>query len=277
MHVYPAFFEPINQDPEHEQLRHDALAIRRNGLASLEHVFNQMGCAGLDKLCLLPQDYSSFLGRGLVTNEEIRQLVDLAPEKFIGFACVDPLAPLAAEKLEYAFSHLGLAGLYLHPGRQRFRPSGEDLDPVYDLCEKHDLPIIFHAGFSWEPDTSTEFCHPLAFEALAACRPNLRICLSQFGWPWVRETAMIMLKYPQVYTNTGVLYFDSAIEFYIQTFTRDIPLSWIDRSLRHQVMFGSSNPRFEQIRMAEALGHLGLRDGTLKLIKGVNAAEFLGG
>lgn len=87
---------------------------------------------------------------------------------------------------------------------------------------------------------------------------------------------MLLLKYPNVYADTGCLYFDNAREFYTQTFTRDIPATWIDRSLRHQVMFGSGNPRFEQIRMMEALNHLGLRDSTLELIRGRNALEFLG-
>lgn len=87
---------------------------------------------------------------------------------------------------------------------------------------------------------------------------------------------MLLLKYPNVYADTAALYFDNAREFYTQCFTRDIPLTWIDRSLRHQVMFGSDNPRFEQIRMAEALGTLGLRESTLELIRGENALVFLG-
>jgi hypothetical protein len=40
-------------------------------------------------------------------------------------------------------------------------------------------------------------------------------------------------------------------------------------------MFGSNNPRFEQIRMAKALADLGYRDSTIELIKGDNALDFL--
>ena len=137
--------------------------------------------------------------------------------------------------------------------------------------------VYAYASLSWEPDTLTRYCHPLCFEEVAARHPKLRICLGHFAWPWVRETAMLMVKYPNVYADTGALYFDCAREFYQQTFTRDIPVTWIDRSLRHQVMFGSNNPRFEQIRMAQALDQLGLRDSTLELIRGGNALEFLGG
>ena len=87
---------------------------------------------------------------------------------------------------------------------------------------------------------------------------------------------MLMLKYPNVYVDTGALYFDSALEFYSYIFNREYQLTWVERSLRHQIMFGSDNPRFEQIRMAKALDKLGLSQSTLELIKGQNAIDFLG-
>ena len=55
IHVHPAFCEPINEDPLREEMRHRALDIHKNGTSSLQHVLNQMNCAGLDKLCLLAQ------------------------------------------------------------------------------------------------------------------------------------------------------------------------------------------------------------------------------
>lgn len=82
-----SFYEPINQDSELEELRHNTLDIHKNGTAPLEHIFNQMKCAGLDYLCLLPEDYRTQQGgKVLVSNEEISQLVNMAPDKFIGFA-----------------------------------------------------------------------------------------------------------------------------------------------------------------------------------------------
>ena len=275
IHVHPAFYEPINADENREELRHQELDIHKNGTAPLEHIFNQMRCAGLDKLCLLPEDYTSTVGCALVSNEEIRTLVNLAPDRFIGFASADPFDPEAPDRLEEAFTRLKLKGLKLHPGRQHFMPGEERLEAIYQVCERYDKPILFHAGLSWEPDTFTRYCQPTAFEEVAEKHPRLRICLGHFAWPWVREAAMLMVKYPNVYADTGALYFDNAYEFYTQTFTKDIPVTWIDRSLRHQVMFGSNNPRFEQIRMADAITKIGLRDSTLELVKGLNAVEFL--
>ena len=212
MHVHPAFYEPINQDSELEELRHNTLDIHKNGTAPLEHIFNQMKCAGLDYLCLLPEDYRTQQGgKVLVSNEEISQLVNMAPDKFIGFAGVDPFAEDAAEELEKAFAELKLSGLKLHPGKGHFYPTDERMMPLYDICEKYEKPIIFHSGMSWEPDTLTKYCRPEMFEELAAARPKLKICLAHFGWPWCRETAMLMLKYTNVYTDTGALYFDLSL------------------------------------------------------------------
>ena len=277
IHVHPAFYEPINEDSKMEDIRHDALDIHLNGTAPLQHIFNQMKCARLDKMCLLPEDYTSEYGRPLVTNEEVKKLVDMAPDRFIGFASVDPVADGAEEKLEHAFGDLKLKGLKLHPSRQHFYPNDERLQGIYDICEKYGKSVIFHSGLSWEPNTLTKYSRPVEFEELAASRPKLNICLAHFGWPWVQETAMLMLKYPNVYADTGILYFDNAWEFFQQVFNKDIPATWIDRSLRHQVMFGSNNPRFEEIRMADAITKLGFRESTVELIKGGNAIEFLGG
>ncbi|UUZ95185.1 amidohydrolase family protein [Paenibacillus sp. P25] len=202
-------------------------------------------------------DLTAACGDTVVSNEEIKLLVDLAPERFIGFASVDPNRPDAVEVLEHAFRDLKLAGLKLHPSKQSFDPAGERLAPIYELCLAYDKPILFHAGLSWEPDALSEYSRPILFEKVAYRYPELRICLAHFGWPWVMETAALLLKYPNVYADTALLYFDSAREFYERVFTKDLELTWIDRSLRHQLLFGSNNPRFEQIRMLSSLGKLG--------------------
>lgn len=276
VHVHPDFYEPINSDHEFTEFRRKSLGIFQNSVAPLEHVINQMRCAGLDKLFLLPRWDADENGRPAVSNEEISLLASKS-ERFTGFAGVNPLLPGAADELEKAFSNLHLKGLKLLPSKHGFFPADERCDPIYSICEKYDRPVIFHSGLSWEPGTLSRYAHPLEFEELAIKHPKLRFCLGHFGWPWVKDTAMLMLKYRNVYADTACLYFDSAAEFYRQTFTVDIPSTWIDRSLRHQVMFGSNNPRFEQMRMAKALETLGFKDGTLDLIRGGNALEFLGG
>ena len=276
MHVHPDFYEPISGGENALELRHESLNIHLNGTAPLEHIYNQMSCAGLDQLCLLATDYSTSHGRPVVSNEEVWHLVQQSQGRFMGFAGVDPFREDAKDALRHAFKTLGLRGLKLNLSRLKLFPMDERLLPLYEICLEHNRPIIFHSGLSLEPDTQMRFSKPLEFEPVAQRYPELRICLAHFGWPWVQDTAVMMLKYRNVYTDTALLYFDSAREFYQRVFTHDLAISWIDRSLRHQIMFGSNNPRFEQIRMAKALEELGLRASTLELIKSENALVFLG-
>jgi len=276
IHTHPAFFTDINPGEDLLEYRRQALGLYKAGAAPLQHIFNQMNCAGIDKLALLPLDLTTIDGRCVVSNEEIVKITALAPPRFIGFASVDPHRPDALEVLEDAFTRQGLAGLKLHPSRQQFHPAAPEMDALYQCCLRHNKPVIFHAGISLQPAAHSKYARPDGFEEVALRHPHLRFCLAHFGWPWVRETAALLLKYRNVYTDTGLLYFDSAPEFYDHLFKVELGEHWVDRSLRHQVMFGSNNPRFEQIRMLEALKKIGWRESTLELVLGANALEFLG-
>ena len=276
IHTHPAFFEPLNEDLEKFEYRRRAMGLYKAGKAPVQHIINQMNYAGIDKLALLPLDLTTIDGQAIVSNDEVASIVNLAPDHFIGFASIDPHRKDAVASLEYAFDTLHLSGLKLHPSRQRFYPEEDLLEPIYHCCIAHNKPVLFHAGISLEPNTNSKFAQPERFEEVALNHPELRICLAHFGWPWVTQTAALMLKYPNIYTDTGLLYFDSAREFYDHVFKVEMCEHWIDRSLRHQVMFGSNNPRFEQIRMIEALRQIGWRESTLDLVLGQNAMEFLG-
>ena len=276
IHTHPTFFEAINTDAEKFEYRRQAMGLYKAGLAPLQHIFNQMNFAHIDKLALLPLDLLSIDGQSVVSNSEIVEIVKQSPERFIGFASVDPHRKDAVEILEFAFEELHLAGLKLHPSKQKFYPMDAELLPLYECCIRHNKPIIFHAGISLEPNTDSKYAMPLLFEGVALSYPKLRFCLAHFGWPWVTETAALLLKYPNVYTDSGLLYFDNAREFYDHVFNTTLGSHWIDRSLRHQVMFGSNNPRFEQIRMVEAIRNIGWRESTLDLVLGENALAFLG-
>jgi predicted TIM-barrel fold metal-dependent hydrolase len=276
IHTHPTFFESINSDPVVFEYRRQAMGLYKAGLTPFQHIFNQMDYAGINKLALLPLDLTTVDGQIVISNAEIAEITRQSPDCFIGFASVDPHRKDAIEILEYAFEELHLAGVKLHPSRQMFYPFDKELFPIYECCIKHNKPVLFHAGISLEPNTNSKYARPILFEEIAIRYPNLRFCLAHFGWPWVTETAALLLKYPNVYADTGLLYFDNAREFYDHVFKTELGEHWIDRSLRHQVMFGSNNPRFEQIRMLEALRIIGWRESTLDLVLGENALAFLG-
>ncbi|MDD3173763.1 MAG: amidohydrolase family protein [Herbinix sp.] len=276
-HVHPGFLEELEISDEQLKYAQNMMGLHKTHRIRLEHWEKACRCAEIDKLFLLPLDLTTTTGGYLGTNEQVAEAVAINPQRFIGFASVDPAREDALEVLKKAFVELKLCGLKLHPSKQKFYPDDTKMDKIYELCIEYNKPIIFHSGVSMEPDTLTKYAHPLRFEEVAARFPKLRFCLAHFGWPWVREVCMLMLKYRNVYTDTAFLYFDNPKEFYAQSFGVDIGPYWIERSLRHQVMFGSDEPRLEQIRMIKAIREMNLRESTKEMILGGNALDFLKG
>lgn len=276
VHTHPIFFKAICDEKETLEYRKREFGIFKQSPAAIENVLQEMDYNGVARSVLLPLDLTTISSGWVVSNEEVRQLVNLAPERFVGFASVDPHRPDAAEVLEYAFGVLKLSGLKLHPSKQKFFPNEEKLKPLYDLCIKYDKPIMFHAGMSWEPDAPAKYSHPLNMEEVAIAYPELRMCLAHFGWPWTHETIMLLLKYPNVYTDTSLLHMDNALDFFRQVFQVNMGKYWIERNLCDKVMFGTNTPRFKAKRLLPALKAMEFRPKTLQRILSGNAEVFLG-
>ena len=137
IHTHPIFFESINEGAEKFEYRRQTMGLFKAGEAPLKHIFNQMNCAGIDKLTLLPLDLTTIDGHVPVSNDEIAALFKTAPDRFIGFASIDPHREDAIELLEFAFEELHLSGLKLHPSRQQFFPAEDLLEPIYRRSEEH--------------------------------------------------------------------------------------------------------------------------------------------
>ena len=277
IHAHPFFMEQVCDTDEKLERARNITGLYKTNKISLLQMENKLSCAEIDKVALHPLDLASVMGFELVSNEEMKRIAELRPDRFIGFASVDPGDPGAAEKLEYAFKGLKLSGLKLHPSRQRFFPDDPKMEPLYRICEKYNKPVMFHSGMSVQPGTLGKYSHPLHFEEVALNHPKLRFCLAHFGWPWVQDVCMLLLKYPNVFTDTALIYFGSAYEMYKQLMTVCMGEKWVDRGLRHQVMYGSDDPGLEQIRMCNALRNMNFSESTTELILGENARRFLEG
>lgn len=276
IHAHPVIYGAICQDKEKVTFRKQSFGLYKSNPTSMEHIFRVLDHAGVDKTVLLAEDYSSETGQPIVSNQEVKQLVDLAPERFIGFASVDPRNQDAAAQLRQAFEELGLSGLKLNLSHLRMKPDDERLKPLYALCQSVGKPVMFHAGMSWEPDSPAKYSQPILFEDVAVEYPELRFCLAHLGWPWVDETAMMVLKYRHVYTDTATVFMGSPKDYYRQIFLDNMDPGWLQNNLFQKVMYGSNYPRFRQERVKAGLETLPIRDDVKKAVLGENAQVFLG-
>jgi predicted TIM-barrel fold metal-dependent hydrolase len=274
-HTHPVLIrELLEKYPNYERVARQVFKIGNN-FQPLETFFLQMDVAGIEKAVLLPIDCRRARKDAVSSNEQVAELCRRSP-RFIGFASVDPLRKGAARELERAVKDLGLKGLKLDPALQDFRPNNRKVFPVYEAAAALGIPLLVHAGMSWAPETPLERGHPLHLEEPIRAFPKLAFVLAHFAWPWVGEATALALKYPNVYLDTSGLYYDSPKEFFQFVFSRQIPATVIERSLRTKILFGSNYPRVEIKNMVHALRSLPLTAGCLNLILRENAEGLLG-
>ncbi|HIU34177.1 MAG TPA: amidohydrolase [Candidatus Pullichristensenella excrementigallinarum] len=274
-HQHPLFFRDFCADAQIASLRREQQAYYKMGVQDVRRVIEQNRINGVEKSILLPHDFSHFQN-DRISNDAMRQLVDRSEGAFYGFAAVDPNRDDAPAELERAFGELGLSGLKLHLAKQKIAPSHMRVLALMEICQRYNKPVVFHAGISWQPDATAQYARPVFYEPIAVEFPKLRFSLAHMGFPWVTETAALLAKYPNMYADLAALYFDSTDEFFHYLFDRAMDYTWLDRGIRHQVLFGTNSPRWGAKRALAAIRRLPLREETVECITGRNALEFLG-
>ena len=275
-HVHPVLVEEmVARYPDLERVARKIFFIGSR-FQPLETLLLELDLAGLQRAVLLPIETTRTRGLAIYTNRQIAEVVAMAPDRLVGFASVDPLARDAPDRLDQALADLGLRGLKLSPPSQEFYPDDQAVYPLYERAQALGIPIVMHTGMSWEPNTRLAWGHPMHLEPVLADFPELRIVAAHFAWPWSLELAALALKYPNLYIDTAALYFDNPNDFVADLFVRRLSLTMIERSLRHQIVFGSNYPRAEIRNMARALRQVGLSQSTLHMVFQDNASRLLG-
>jgi predicted TIM-barrel fold metal-dependent hydrolase len=275
-HTHPVLArEMVARHPELERAARETYFIGNN-FQPLEVMLLEFDLCGIDKAVVVPVDASTSRNATVYTNEQIVEVCAMS-DRLIGFASVDPHDPAATEKLQHAVATMGLRGLKLSPAMQQFYADDPLAFPVYEKARALGIPILFHAGMTWQPGSKLKYGHPLRFEDVAAAFPDLNIVLAHLAWPWVVDAVALALKYPNVHLDTSALYFDNPVDFLRYAMTQQVPLTVFERSLRKQLIFGSDNPRIETKAMAMAVRSLGLSAECLELVFRGNAERLLGG
>jgi uncharacterized protein len=140
-------------------------------------------------------------------NDSVAAFVAAAPTRRIGFLSIHPEVEGAEDELERARTDLGLRGIKLGPNYQIFDPLGPAALRVYELAERHGLPILFHQGASPVREAPLRYAHPLLMDEIAIRFPELRVVLAHMGHPWQRETIVTIRKHPHLYADVSALFY----------------------------------------------------------------------
>lgn len=105
-------------------------------------------------------------------------------------------------ELEQWIKNKKIIGIKLYPGYQHFYPSDEKCLPIYNLCQKYNVPIIFHSGdvlAGYIKNPKIKYAHPIHIDDVATDFPNLKIIIAHLGNPWLIDCAEVLYKNPNVY------------------------------------------------------------------------------
>ncbi len=193
------------------------------GSDAVDHLAKPVNLAG-DKIRMLPRadgathlissepsDYCFVLGfKSLHLGAEIpnRWIADYCAEhseKMVGFAGIDPKDPDAVDKIPLIAGEPSLKGIVVCPAAADIHPCDTQAMEVYEAAARHRLPVIFDIGPNLSAEVKLQYARPGLLDEVARSVPELRIVITQLGYPWLDETLAILQNHKYIFANIGPL------------------------------------------------------------------------
>ncbi len=146
---------------------------------------------------------SRHLGASIPAGQVARYVVR-NPEKYLGFAGVDPNADGFLAAVNEAMQ-LGLVGVTISPAAAAFHPSDSRAMRLYERCEELGLPVMVHPGTHFGGSAILEFSQPYLFDEVARTFPGLRLILAGVGFPWADQAMVLIGKHQHCYADISDL------------------------------------------------------------------------
>lgn len=137
-------------------------------------------------------------------------------------------------------------GIKIYAGYYPFYVYDAVYEPIYALAEKYDVPVVIHSGDTYSDRGLLKYSHPLAIDELAVKYRNIRFVIAHLGDPWVMETAELISKNSNVFTDiSGLIVGDEKeVERWKneKLFVEHIKRALIYADNYYKILFGSDWP-----------------------------------
>jgi predicted TIM-barrel fold metal-dependent hydrolase len=219
-------------------------------------------------------DAETTSGNPYIGNDYTAEIVQRYPDRFMGFASVDPHKGKAAvNEMERSVRELGLRGLKLHPISQAFFPNDTRFYPLWAKCAELGVLVLFHsgqtavgAGLPGGGGLKIKYAQPIHMDDVAADFPELNIIMAHPGVPWQEEQLSIALHKPNVYID---------LSGWSPKYFRPILVQYANSLLQNKLLFGSDFPALTPQRWLGDFENLDLKPEVREKILLENAAKLL--
>lgn len=140
-------------------------------------------------------------------DETTAEAVARYPDKFVGFAALDPRRADAMDLLTHAIEDLGLKGVKFGPIYNGVSLLDPRMEPFYRYCVKRNLPLTMHMGTTFAENAPIDYGRPLAVDEIAARHPDLKMVMAHMAHPWAEECIVIARKRPNVFCEVSALFY----------------------------------------------------------------------
>lgn len=97
------------------------------------------------------------------------------------------------------------------PGHDAFYPTDKRCEPFYELCLKHDVPIVFHTGINTNNHDCAKYNNPRHIAKIAQKYPDLKIVIAHYFWPEMEHCYQTTKDYPNIYFDTSAVADDEVV------------------------------------------------------------------
>jgi predicted TIM-barrel fold metal-dependent hydrolase len=233
----------------------------------LEEIIADMDQAGVDKSVIVAIDAET-VSRYKVPNELVAEAVGRFPDRFIGFAGVDPhKGALAVDELVKGVEELGLVGAKFIPHLLEMSPNDPRMCPVLEKAQELRIPVLFHTGTHFHTGARLKYCRPESLDDVAIDFPELKIIAAHFGFPWFYEAMAVVQKNENVYFN---------IAGWAPKHIPEYVIKMMNGPLAGKALLGSDFPLIPRARIIKELKELPIKEKTFHKLTSENPAKVLG-
>lgn len=177
--------------------------------SSTGQLLEEMDEADVSKGVILGQDTHATPNQSFknytIKNDDFAAMARRSKDRLVAFAGVDPNAGREALKeLKRATRELGMRGLKIHSSANSIYPNDKrKMYPIYEFCQEHSLPILFHTGTTGLGDCEIKYSKPEFLDEVCQSFPDLRVIMAHFGWPWYDVAIAVALRNPNVFIDVS--------------------------------------------------------------------------
>jgi uncharacterized protein len=106
-------------------------------------------------------------------------------------------------RMRNLFEKKRIFGIKLYPGYQHFYPCDDSVIKIAELCAEFNKPLVFHTGdvYDLEGNAMLKYSQPIHVDSLAVKCRKTNIIIAHFGFPYLFDTANVVFKNSNVYTD----------------------------------------------------------------------------